>query len=167
MYQTEQKQVRKAIESVIRDIIGGSTLEFRPRDIQGVTVSVQLFPYQMIGIGGSLPVKDSQGVKKKIAALYLKVAGAWYRVNFDMDATTHIRGTVDLVDTSAEKGLFPATPIGWVQQKSNGLYDYYSSAADIQTENYEHPDLTETVMKLAVVHEAAIKKQGQTGPLFG
>jgi hypothetical protein len=168
MYEKEKIQLHTSTESVIREMMAGSTLEFHSRDINGVTVTGKLFPYQTIGISGIIPITDAEGNKTKLVTLYLKVIGNWYRVNFDPSSPQTIHATVDLVEKVPNKGLFLTMPIGWVKQKKNGKFDYYSSVADIQIENYEHPDLTETVMKLAVVHDSAKKKEKRkTGRLFG
>lgn len=166
MHEKERMQLHGAIESVIREMIAGSTLEFHSREIDGVTVTGKLFPYQTIGITGILQVQNEEGFQTRLVALYQKVAANWYRINFDPTSRQTISATVDIVEKVPKKGLFLTVPIGWVRQKESGLFNYFSSLADVQIENYEHPDLTETVMKLAVVHDAAQKKQHKTGKLF-
>ena len=168
MYEIERMQLHESIESVIREMMGGSTMEFHTREVHGVTVSGKLFSYRTIGLSGTLPIVTEEGHKTKLVALYLKIIGNWYRVNFDPASPELVQATVDKVDRIGDRGLFVTTPIGWVRQKKNGKFLYYSDVADIQTENYEHPDLTETVMKLAVVHDSAKKKEKRkTGRLFG
>jgi hypothetical protein len=168
MYEVEKLQLHESIESVIREMIAGSTLEFHSRQINGVTVTGKLFTYQTIGLTGTLPITREDGSKTKLVALYLKVIGNWYRVNFDPNSPESIQATIDLVEKVPEKGLFLTESIGWVKQKKNGKFNYFSSLANIQSENSEHPDLTETVMKLAVVHDATKKtERRKTGRLFG
>ncbi len=168
MYEIERIQLHEAIESIIREMMAGSTMEFRTREVNGVTVTGKLFPYQTIGISGMLPVLNEEGVRTRLVALYLKIMTSWYRVNFNPNSPELVHATVDKVERIDQHGLFITQPIGWVRQKKTGKFIYYSELADIQTENYEHPDLTETIMKLAVVHEGAKKtEKRKTGRLFG
>ena len=53
MYEIEHIQLHEAIDLIIREMIGGSTMEFRTREVNGVTVTGKLFPYQTIGISGT------------------------------------------------------------------------------------------------------------------
>ena len=166
-YVEEKMQLHEAIESVVRKIMAGSTVDFSSQEINGVTVTGTLFFYKTIGVSGILPVLNTKGARTKLVALYLKQIGHWYRVNFDLASPQTINATVDIVLQAPPRGLFFTAPIGWVKQKENGKFDFYSSAADSLTENYKKPDLTETVLKLAEVHESARKPEpGKTGNLI-
>lgn len=160
MYEQERMRLHKSIEFAVREMLAGSTLEFHAREINGVTVTGRAFPYKIIGISGVLPAEGLQGGKISLVGLYLKIIGGWYRVNFDPHSPELMNATVDRVEKIPDKGLFLTESIGWVKQKPNGMFDFYSNLAEKEMVNYEHPDLAETVMKLAVVHDAAMKQKG-------
>jgi hypothetical protein len=61
MYEIERLQLHEAIESVIREMMGGSTMEFHTREINGVTVTGKFFSYKTIGISGMLPIVNEEG----------------------------------------------------------------------------------------------------------
>lgn len=167
MYEKEKIQLHEAIESAVRKILSGATMDFSSQQVNGVTVTGTLFAYKTIGVSGILPVITTQGVRTKLVALYLRLIGKWYRVNFDLASPQTINATVDLVKFVPPTGLFQTTPIGWVKQKDNGRFDFYSSAADKLVKNYKQPDLTETVLKLAAIHDATItKEKRKTGRLI-
>ena len=159
MWETKTQQVHTAVEAVVREIEAGEKLGFGRSQADNILVSLEILPYRTLGVSGKIPVQDEQGQTHILAVSYLKVIGNWYRVNYDSTFMESQKASVDLITGVSSEGLFPTEDIGWIRQKENGLYDYYSKRRDKVFENYEHPDLTETIMKLAVTHQAEVNKR--------
>jgi len=107
-------------------------------------------PSEICANGGTSPLH--------LETLYQEINTHWYRTTIDEDWQDTKCARVDLCRFFDERQVVLTAPIGWIRLTESGTFNYYNSLADIETNNYEHPDIAETVLKLSLIHEAALEK---------
>lgn len=118
-----------------------------PQAFEGGQIVPQRFPGFITGM---IAAADKP---QQLTVWFHQIMGDWYCTLLDEDWLAK-QAVVEQMQVSEDQTI-TWQPIGWIRLKPDGKFNYYSNLMGSEMENYEHPDLTETVMKLAVVHQMA------------
>lgn len=100
------------------------------------------------------------GKETSILIIYQRVNGIWYCTTMGRQFVEASRADVERCHWSDDGQPLLYETIGWIRySKENGMFSYFSNLAQKELINYEHFDVVETVLKLAIMHEAELEKR--------